>query len=59
MSSSPLKKTKSKLKFYNINARKESNKENTIKTIIDIYTSKNGNNKNKKEINDKRKFIIK
>ena len=33
MSSSPLKKTKSKLKFYNINIKKDNYKEKTIKTI--------------------------
>ena len=44
MSSSPLKKTKSKIKFHNINHLKKKN-------ILDINTSKNINNKNKKEIN--------
>ena len=46
MSSSPLKKTKSKIKFHNINHLKKKN-------ILDINTSKNINNKNKKEINKK------
>ena len=51
MSSSPLKTTKSKLKFYNINFKKENYKEITIKTILDTNISKNENNKITKETN--------